>query len=87
MPHMFIPGPVDVEPEILAAQAQLMLPHRSAEFEAIFQRASDKARQLDRIFRHRAAGSRCSQSGPRAGAVLRERCVRFPLARRRSIQW
>jgi aspartate aminotransferase-like enzyme len=43
---MFIPGPVDVEPEILTAQAQPMLPHRSAEFEAIFQRASDKARQL-----------------------------------------
>lgn len=46
MSPMFVPGPVDVDPEILAAQAQPMLPHRSKEFEAIFQRASDKARQL-----------------------------------------
>ena len=61
MPHMFIPGPVDVEPEILDAQAQPMLPHRSAEFEAIFQRASDKARQLfftqDRVFLTASSGT------------------------------
>ncbi len=46
MSHMFVPGPVDVDPEVLNAQARPMLPHRSKEFEAIFQRASDKARQL-----------------------------------------
>ena len=61
MPHMFIPGPVDVEPEILDAQAQPMLPHRSAEFEAIFQRASDKARQLfftqERVFLTASSGT------------------------------
>ena len=46
MAPMFVPGPVDVDPEVLAAQTQPMLPHRSKEFEEIFQRASDKARQL-----------------------------------------
>ena len=46
MSPMFVPGPVDVDAEVLAAQAQAMLPHRSKEFEAIFQRASDQARQL-----------------------------------------
>jgi len=43
---MFVPGPVDVDPDVLAAQTQPMLPHRSAAFEAIFHRAEKKARQL-----------------------------------------
>ena len=46
MPHMFVPGPVDVTDEILQAQAQPMLPHRSKEFEAIYRRASEKSQQL-----------------------------------------
>jgi len=69
MPHMFIPGPVDVEPEILIAQAQPMLPHRSAEFEAIFQRASDKARQLfftqDRVFLIASSGTGLQEAAVR----------------------
>jgi aspartate aminotransferase-like enzyme len=43
---MFVPGPVDVAPEVLAAQARAMIPHRSKEFEEIFQRSWQKARQL-----------------------------------------
>jgi aspartate aminotransferase-like enzyme len=43
---MFVPGPVDVDPDILNAQAQPMLPHRSPEFEASFQSAEEKAREL-----------------------------------------
>jgi predicted phosphoserine aminotransferase len=43
---MFVPGPVDVDDEVLRAQAQPMLPHRSAEFETIFHRASEKAQPL-----------------------------------------
>ena len=46
MAPMFVPGPVDVDPDVLAAQTQPMLPHRSAAFEAIFHRAEKKARQL-----------------------------------------
>jgi aspartate aminotransferase-like enzyme len=43
---MFVPGPVDVDEEILAAQTQPMMPHRSPEFEEIFHRAEGKAREL-----------------------------------------
>jgi aspartate aminotransferase-like enzyme len=61
MSHMFVPGPVDVDPDVLAAQAQPMIPHRSPEFEAIFQRAIDKARQLfytdKRVFVTASSGS------------------------------
>ena len=46
MSLMFIPGPVDVDPAVLAAQAQPMLPHRSQEFETIFRNASEKAKNL-----------------------------------------
>lgn len=46
MPRMFVPGPVDVDDEVLQAQAQPMLPHRSKEFEEIFRRASEKAQEL-----------------------------------------
>ncbi len=46
MPKMFVPGPVDVADEVLQAQAQAMLPHRSKEFEAIFRGASEKAQGL-----------------------------------------
>jgi predicted phosphoserine aminotransferase len=41
---MFVPGPVDVADEVLQAQTKPMLPHRSKEFEAIFQRTSEKAK-------------------------------------------
>ncbi len=43
---MFVPGPVDVAEDVLQAQTHPMLPHRSAEFEAVFHRAEKKARQL-----------------------------------------
>jgi len=46
MPRMFVPGPVDVDDEVLQAQAQPMMPHRSKEFEDIFRRASEKAQKL-----------------------------------------
>lgn len=46
MATLFVPGPVDVDPEVAAAQAQDMLPHRSKEFETIFHRAENNARKL-----------------------------------------
>ena len=69
MSHMFVPGPVDVAPEVLAAQTKPMLPHRSKDFEAIFQRSEAKAKDLFYTqypcfpgfqFRFRHAGSRHS---------------------------
>jgi len=46
MPRMFVPGPVDVDEEVLKAQAQSMMPHRSKEFETIFRASSEKAQNL-----------------------------------------
>jgi predicted phosphoserine aminotransferase len=46
MGHLFIPGPVDVNDEVLAAQTQAMIPHRSAAFEEIFHRAESKMRDV-----------------------------------------
>src|SRR4030066_1364095 len=46
MSPMFVPGPVDVDPDVLAAQTKAMLPHRSKEFEAIYRQTWEKARQL-----------------------------------------
>lgn len=61
MSRMFVPGPVDVDPAVLAAQTRPMLPHRSPEFETIFRRASEKAVQLfytqARVFLVTASGT------------------------------
>lgn len=46
MAPSFVPGPVDVDHNILMAQAQPMLPHRSPAYEKIFHQAESKARQL-----------------------------------------
>ncbi|HEY5671431.1 MAG TPA: alanine--glyoxylate aminotransferase family protein [Anaerolineales bacterium] len=69
MSRMFVPGPVDVDPQVLYAQTRPMLPHRSKEFEAIFQRASDKARQLfytqQRVFLMTSSGSGLQEAAVR----------------------
>ena len=46
MSPMFVPGPVDVAEDVLQAQTHPMIPHRSAEFEAVFHQAEQKARHL-----------------------------------------
>jgi predicted phosphoserine aminotransferase len=65
---MFVPGPVDVDDEVLQAQAQPMLPHRSKEFEAIFRRASEKAQQLF-FTRHRVFLTASSGTGLQEAAI------------------
>ena len=69
MTHMFVPGPVDVAPEVLAAQTKPMLPHRSKDFEAIFQRSEAKAKDLfytqTRIFQAASSGSGMQEAGIR----------------------
>ena len=61
MSPMFVPGPVDVAPEVLAAQAKPMVPHRSKEFEAMFRRTEERLKQVfftqSRIFQATASGS------------------------------
>jgi aspartate aminotransferase-like enzyme len=69
MSPMFVPGPVDVDPEVLAAQTQPMLPHRSQEFESIFRNASEKARALfytaHRVFITASSGSGLQEAAVR----------------------
>ena len=69
MTHMFVPGPVDVAPEVLAAQTKPMLPHRSKDFEAIFRGTEEKAKQLfytqTRIFQAASSGSGMQEAGIR----------------------
>lgn len=68
MGRLFVPGPVDVAEEVLAAQAQAMMPHRSESFEEIFQRASDEARKLF-FTEHRVFISASSGTGMHEAAV------------------
>jgi aspartate aminotransferase-like enzyme len=69
MSPMFVPGPVDVHPDVLAAQAQPMLPHRSKEFEAIFHQVESQARQLfftqNRVFITASSGSGLQEAAVR----------------------
>lgn len=46
MSPMFVPGPVDVAPEVLQQQTKPMMPHRSKDFEAIFRSAAEKAQKI-----------------------------------------
>ncbi|MEJ2757162.1 MAG: alanine--glyoxylate aminotransferase family protein [Anaerolineales bacterium] len=61
MSPLFIPGPVEVAEEVLAAQTQPMLAHRSAAFEEIFHRAESNARKVfqteSRVFILPASGT------------------------------
>jgi aspartate aminotransferase-like enzyme len=69
MAPMFVPGPVDVAPEVLAAQARPMMPHRSKDFEAIFHRTEEKAQKLFctqyRVFQGTSSGSGMQEAGIR----------------------
>lgn len=69
MSHMFVPGPVDVAPEVLAAQAKPMLPHRSKDFEAIFKSTEERAKKVfytqSRVFQGACSGSGMQEAGIR----------------------
>jgi len=66
---MFVPGPVDVAPAVLAAQTKPMMPHRSKDFEEIFRRTSEKAQKLFltqyRVFQATSSGSGMQEAGIR----------------------
>ncbi len=68
MAPMFVPGPVDVAPEVLAAQARPMLPHRSKEFEELFARNEEKAQRLF-YTRNHIFQATCSGSGMQEAAI------------------
>jgi predicted phosphoserine aminotransferase len=66
--RLFIPGPTDVLPEVLAAQTAPMIGHRSDEFEALFAKCEG---QLQRLFetRHRVYIIASSGSGLQEAAI------------------
>ena len=69
MSRMFVPGPVDVAPEVFAAMSKPVLPHRSNEYEAIYQRAAKKCEDLFytkyRVFIGTHSGSGMQETGIR----------------------
>ncbi len=69
MSHMFVPGPVDVAPEVLQAMTKPMLPHRSKDFEAIFRSTEDRLKQVfytqSRVFQPACSGSGMQEAGMR----------------------
>jgi predicted phosphoserine aminotransferase len=77
MAHLFIPGPTDVAPDILEAQAQPMIGHRSQAFSALFERIQTRIRtvlQTDhRVFVTASSGSGLQEAAVRncvAGRLL-----------------
>jgi len=69
MTRLFIPGPVDVDPEVSAAQTRDMLPHRSEQFETLYRRTWEKASQLfatsQRVFIVTSSGSGLQEAAVR----------------------
>ncbi len=70
MPNrMFVPGPVDVDDEVLQAQTRPMMGHRSKEFEEIFRRAAEKSKPLfftdSRVFIMTNSGSGAQEAAVR----------------------
>lgn len=75
MARLFIPGPTDVHPDVLAAQNQLMIGHRSKDFEELFARIQPKLRQV--FFAHSRVYISTS-----SGTGLQEAAIRNCVARR-----
>jgi predicted phosphoserine aminotransferase len=77
MAHLFIPGPTDVHPEVLAAQTQLMIGHRGKAFQDLFARVQPKLRQVfstrSRVFVSTSSGTGLQEAAIRncvASSVL-----------------
>ncbi|MBI9044820.1 MAG: alanine--glyoxylate aminotransferase family protein [Anaerolineaceae bacterium] len=66
---MFVPGPVDVAPEVLAAQAKPMIPHRSKEFDALFRSTGERLKTVffteTRVLQGTHSGSGMQEAGVR----------------------
>lgn len=75
MAHLFIPGPTDVAPEILQAQVQPMIGHRSPAFAELFDRIQGKLRQVlktdHRVYVTASSGSGLQEAAVRNGVRQR----------------
>jgi aspartate aminotransferase-like enzyme len=76
---LFIPGPVEVRPEILAAQARPMIGHRSPEYAELQARIMPKLRPLfgthGRVFAVTASGSGLQEAAVRNCVARRCLCL------------
>jgi aspartate aminotransferase-like enzyme len=70
--RLFIPGPTDVLPEVLAAQTAPMIGHRSDEFEALFAKCEG---QLQRLFETRSRVYIVAASGSGLQEAAIRNCV------------
>lgn len=75
--RLFIPGPTDVRPDVLAAQAAPMIGHRTAEFESLFAKVEEQIKQLyftqNRVYIVASSGSGMQEAAIRnavGGRVL-----------------
>ena len=69
MSHLFIPGPVDVTPDVLEAQTRPMIPHRSNEFNEFFRGTEAKLKKIflteARVFQPPSSGTGMQEAGIR----------------------
>jgi predicted phosphoserine aminotransferase len=83
MPHtrLFIPGPVEVRPEILQAQTAPMIGHRSADCDALIARVEEKLKQVfmtqHRVYILAASGSGLQEAAIRNGVREGQRVANF----------
>jgi len=79
-PHqrLFIPGPTDVLPHVMAAQTEPMIGHRSDEFEALFAKCEEQLQCLfgtqGRVFIIASSGSGLQEAGIRNAVNRRVVC-------------
>ncbi len=77
--RLFIPGPTDVLPDVLAAQAAPMIGHRSDEFEAMFAKVEGQLQDLfythDRVYIVATTGTGLHEAAIRNG--VRGRVLNF----------
>ena len=70
MSHLFIPGPVDIDPEVMQAQTNPMIPHRSAEFDQFFRKTEQKLKQVfltePRVFQAPSSGTGMQEASIRS---------------------
>ncbi len=78
MAHLFIPGPTDVHPDVLAAQNRPMIGHRGKDFEELFARIQPKLRQVfftaSRVYISTSSGTGLQEAAVRNGVARKVLC-------------
>ncbi len=78
MARLFIPGPTDVHPDVLAAQNQPMIGHRGKDFEELFARIQPKLRRVfftsSRVYVSTSSGTGLQEAAIRNGVARKVLC-------------